>query len=183
MTDPRPAYLVGAPGPLRDRAATEVDALSPRTFDGVDAFVEAGPAPGITYLVGEGLPGDAVLRAVEHMATGRGEWTPVLVGEEEGELVARTVSLGYQHPLAETVGAAAGGETTALIELRGVLEQISRSRHDINNPLTSALAESQLLLMDVPAGSELREPVQTVLEQLRRIRDLVSATVHLRPLE
>lgn len=183
MTDPRPAYLVGAPGPLRDRVAAEIDPLSPRVFDGVDAFGAADPASGIAYLVSAGLPGDAVLRAVERMATGRGEWTPVLVGEEGGELVARTVSLGYRHPLAETVGAAADEGTTALLELRGVLEQVSRSRHDINNPLTSALAESQLLLMDVPAGSELREPIETVLEQLRRIRDLVSATVHLRPLE
>lgn len=183
MTDVPAVYLVGPPGPLRERAATPLESLSPRTFDGVDAFVEADPAPGVTYLLATGLDGDGVLRALDHMAMGRGEWRPVLVCEERGELVGRTLSVGYTHPLAETVEGVRGEAPEILLELRAVLSQISRARHDINNPLTSALAETQLLLMDAAGDQELRENVEVVLEQLRRIRDLVSATVHLRPLD
>jgi signal transduction histidine kinase len=67
-----------------------------------------------------------------------------------------------------------------LLELHRVLLEISRARHDINNPLTSALAETQILLLDVPPG-EVRDGLETVQTQLRRIRDLVAATRHLRP--
>lgn len=182
MTDPRPVYVVGPPGPLRGRVGPFLESLSPRAFDGVDAFVDAEPDPGVVYLLGPRLTGDAILKAVDHMAAGRGEWTPVLVRDEGGEVVARTLSLGYPHPVTETAATATGDGTSTLLELRGVLREVARIRHDINNPLTSALAESQLLLMDV-RDEELRQAIETVLEQLRRIRDLVGGTVHLRPLD
>jgi len=94
----------------------------------------------------------------------------------------RTVSSGFPCDLGEVAlhagGAAEGAES--LLELHGVLAAISRARHDINNPLTSALAETQILLLDVPEG-ELRDGLDTIQTQLRRIRDLVAATRHLRP--
>lgn len=183
MTDVPAVYLVGPPGPFRERAAAPLQSLSPRTFDEVDAFVEADPSPGVAYLLAAALGGDGVLRALDHMAVGRGEWTPVVVHEEGDELVGRTLSVGYAHPLAETVEGVRGEAPEVLLELRDVLTRIARARHDINNPLTSALAETQLLLMDSAEDEEVRENVEVVLEQLRRIRDLVSATVHLRPLD
>lgn len=185
MTEARPLHLVCPPGPLRDRVASTLSPVAPRSFDGVDGFRDAEPEPGVVLLVEEALGGEAVLAAVRHLARGRGEWTPVLVREDEGELTARTLSAGYPRPLPEVVVAAADGppgDGGSLLELRGVLRDISRARHDINNPLTSALAETQLLLMDVPEG-EVRDSLETILQQLRRIRDMVGATVHLRPLE
>lgn len=182
MTDTRPTYVVGSPGPLRDRVTGALRSLSPRSFDGVDPFVDAGPRPGITYLVFAGMSGDAVLRALDHMAVGRGEWTPVIVREEGGDPVVRTLSLGYPHPLEEAASSTAVDRSGTLLELRAVLSRIARTRHDINNPLTSALAETQLMLMDA-REDELRSSLETVLTQLRRIRDLVADTVPLRPLD
>ena len=49
---------------------------------------------------------------------------------------------------------------------------VARARHDLNNFLTAAMAETQLALMDV-ADPGLREGLEAVEEQLRRIRDLV----------
>ena len=66
-----------------------------------------------------------------------------------------------------------------VFELRHVLAQVARSRHDINNPLTSAMAETQMALMDAHDPA-LREGLETVEEQLRRIRDLVGALRNLR---
>lgn len=71
-------------------------------------------------------------------------------------------------------------EHVPLLELRTVLSEVARARHDINNPLTAALAETQLLLMDIEEG-EVREAVLVVERQLRRIRDLVARLSSIRP--
>jgi len=79
----------------------------------------------------------------------------------------------------ETMEANGDGEDRPLIlEFRRILDRISRARHDLNNPLTSALAETQLLLMDV-TDPESREALETVQRQLRRMRDMIQ---ELRPL-
>jgi hypothetical protein len=44
----------------------------------------------------------------------------------------------------------------------------------VNNPLTAALAEVQLLRMDHPPGTEEGEALAVVEEQLKRIRDMVA---------
>ncbi len=67
-----------------------------------------------------------------------------------------------------------------LMELQRILADVARIRHDLNNPLTSALAEVQLLLFDVN-DEELRESLEVIQSQLRRMRDLVVSTSHMRP--
>ncbi|MBI4540559.1 MAG: hypothetical protein HY704_13745 [Gemmatimonadetes bacterium] len=68
-------------------------------------------------------------------------------------------------------------------ELTLVLRAVAKARHDINNPLTSALAETQLLLME-PHEPALRESLEVIESQLRRIRDLVSSSLRFpRPAE
>ena len=108
-------------------------------------------------------------------------WTLAAVSVQDGaSLTFRTVSIGYDHPLQEVVEhVAAPSGTGTLLELPGVLAEIAKARHDINNPLTSALAEVQILLLDAEDG-EVREALETVQEQLRRLRDMVAATRHLR---
>jgi len=64
-------------------------------------------------------------------------------------------------------------EGEPILSLRTVLRIVAKSRHDINNPLTAGLAETQLLLMDVE-DPEIRAPLEVIETQLRRIRDLVS---------
>ena len=68
---------------------------------------------------------------------------------------------------------AAGG----LVE---ALDTIAKARHDLNNHLTSALAEIQLLLMDVSCD-ELKESYEVIQEQLRKMRRVVASTAHLSP--
>jgi signal transduction histidine kinase len=62
-----------------------------------------------------------------------------------------------------------------------VMRSLSRARHDINNPLTSALAEVQLLLLDGESDPGLAESMEIIQEQLRRIRDLVIGLSRFRP--
>jgi signal transduction histidine kinase len=73
-------------------------------------------------------------------------------------------------------------EEPVLLDLRRTLSRISRARHDINNPLTSGLAEAQLALMDV-RDPAVKEALETIEAQFRRIRDLVGGITWLRHAE
>ncbi len=68
---------------------------------------------------------------------------------------------------------AAGGSAAGYLSFRHAMTDLATVRHDINNPLTAALAEVQLTLLDVEPGSEQEESLQVVERQIRRIRDLV----------
>lgn len=69
-------------------------------------------------------------------------------------------------------------DSAALLQL--ALEEVSQLRHELNNHLTSALAEIQILLMDV-SSDELRESYEVILSQLRNMRSVVAGTTHLKP--
>ncbi len=70
---------------------------------------------------------------------------------------------------------ARGGSDSAE-KLRRVLAAVSHARHEINNPLTSILAETQLLLMDAATlAPEVQRSAKTVQEMAMRIRDVVRA--------
>lgn len=176
----RAVYLVGRGD---GRAGDWLDALSAEGPVLVEPPArELGPTavPGLVLIVAEDLSAPELLDLLARVARGRGEWLPATLSRDaSGGAVARPVSLGYVHPLAETVEANGAGEDRPLIlEFRRILDRISRARHDLNNPLTSALAETQLLLMDV-VDPESREALETVQRQLRRMRDMIQ---ELRPL-
>lgn len=57
-------------------------------------------------------------------------------------------------------------------ELDTVLAAVAQIRHDLNNPLSAAMTETELQLMDVtePEG---RSGLESILYELGRIRDRV----------
>lgn len=177
MDQPRPAYVVGSPGALRDRVMARLDPDGMTVVTDPATFPDEG-SPGVVLLLAEGLEGDAVLELLHRLATGNGEWTPCLVRERGGEVEVRTLSVGWREDL-DAVVSFRNGDDDRLLELRRAAERMSRSRHDINNPLTSGMAETQLLLMDVE-DPEARAALGTIQTQLRRIRDLVAATKGIR---
>lgn len=87
--------------------------------------------------------------------------------------VLRGIGIRRAEPLARLVDRALNPGEGEGPDPQEVRELVARVRHDINNPLTSALAETQLLLMDHPGG-EIAESLEQVQEQLRRIRDLTA---------
>lgn len=70
-------------------------------------------------------------------------------------------------------GSGEGGGGPAL-RLSDLAQAVRKVRHDVNNPLGAAFAEVQLLLMDV-VDPELRRPLETIEEQLRRMRDRLAS--------
>lgn len=151
-----------------------------RVFDDVGGFAEAeGLLPGIV-VIHQGGESEAVGLLRDLWDAGPG-WT-LAVADEGDPPTLRTLSLGLPtgpEALVQHMVGAVGTQVT-LIDLREALIQIAKNRHDVNNPLTAALAETQILLMDADDDPETREALLTVQEQLRRIRDLVASTGHLR---
>ena len=192
-------YVVSPPGPDRDAVVARLGVPVEGVFDSVDVFLtetrpEGSPesdappahspaaaalmmAPPSTHfvLVGAGVSPEETLKLVRAVAEREDTWVPLVLDgdQEQGHPVARTLSVGFPLVLDELLDRVDEAEKP-ILELRTVLRFISRARHDINNPLTSGLAETQLLLMDVEEG-EIRESLEVIQDQLRRIRDLVAS--------
>ena len=174
MIQPRPVYLLAPLG-----ADLRLGALVPgqETIALSQAEELRDRTPGLLLLPIEVLPTDQVLAALAIAAAAPPEspWMPVLLerSDDGGRPLARPVSLGWPTAPAELARWAAGAVDAEVLELRHVLAGVARGRHDLNNPLTSALAETQLALLGA-IDPGLRAGLERVEEQLRRIRDLVA---------
>jgi signal transduction histidine kinase len=140
-------------------------------------------APGLLLLPLQTIDGDELLAALHVVAAGPPEsgWLPVMVVGGAGRApMLLPVSLGWATTPAELQRWVEGAEDAQVLELRHVLTRVARARHDLNNPLTSAMAETQLALLDA-RDPGLRSGLEAVEEQLRRIRDLVATLRAFRP--
>jgi signal transduction histidine kinase len=176
---PLRTYLVGLSGPA-------LQACLAALGDGAEVLDPRPPwrdlasrEPGLVLLGQEALSAVELVAASD--ALSGGGWVLAVV-EGDGSLAVRAISAGDPEGLDAVSMFVQDPEAHpgALLMLRRVLAEISKARHDINNPLTSALAETQILLMDAPEG-EGREALLQIQEQLRRIRDLLLGTRYLRP--
>jgi signal transduction histidine kinase len=167
--------------------AQHAERVGPRLPEGVATFLSVAELlttsdlPAGLVLVGPGVSlADAAGMSRELRVRG-GHWGVIhLEWTEDGAVSALPISMGYLQSLDDVLNAARPDSVAPVLELGVVLRHVARARHDINNPLTSALAETQLLLMDVDEG-ELRESLETIQRQIRRIRDLVAELSVLRP--
>jgi signal transduction histidine kinase len=126
-------------------------------------------------VVPPGVDGSTLLALLLRLATEPGEWAPLLVTDEGGALSVVPVSPGFRLGVSDAAARMGGsGSEPAQLSVRMAARTAAKLRHDINNPLTAALAEIQLLLMDVEPGSELGETLRAVEAQLRRIGELVA---------
>jgi signal transduction histidine kinase len=175
----KPVYVLSHDAHVRSACAAALPGQveTPDPAAGVESLLER--SAGVLLLDAGALGAAELVSAAERLT--RAGWT-VAVFSGNDPVTVRTVSVGYETEL-DGVGrfvGHVGDGAEDLLDLHRVLEEIARARHDINNPLTSALAETQILLLDAPDG-EMRESLETIQTQLRRIRDLVATTRHMRP--
>jgi signal transduction histidine kinase len=180
----RPVYVLLREGAARERCLAELPGAEPVAVP-LDVASLAGRTPGLLLVDLTGPDAGALVPALAGLP-GRVGWKVGVVdvgGGDGGGIAVRTLSLGARHTLEQVrLGPDVAAGKGVLLELHGVLSDIARVRHDLNNPLTSALAEVQILLMDAPSGAE-AESLLIIQEQLRRLRDRLVATKHLRPVE
>lgn len=180
MDNSLPLYLVG---PLPQGVAGmfadgEGGPREIRRISDADAFPEPESLPG-WVLLSPDLPGAAVLDLLMRLGRQKGPWSPLLLlggdPDAEGAYDLLPLSPGVPTPAHQVEEELREGSSrAALLSLRLFVADLSRIRHDVNNPLTAALAEVQLLLMDKAQGTEDAESLQVVEAQLKRIRDLVA---------
>lgn len=174
-------YVVSPPGPSRDSllAALGGEAVP---FDSVEALGALGDlSPGVVLVDSSAVSAGEALTLASLAATSGPGWCVALMRNGVGETNVQTISIGPKDSL-EEVGAFArdpSGHRQTLLELRRVLRDAGQLRHDLNNPLTVALAQTQVLLMD-DHGDQVREPLEAIQAQLCRIRDIIVAAKHLR---
>jgi signal transduction histidine kinase len=200
--------LLAPPSPLRDRARDVVSgaapALSLEVMDSVEAFLsrengqeEEEPEArsgvqaeeGGVLLMGPGLSAEDMLRLLRSQRDRPGSWVTLLLEGEEStgmkpdeadDLRAWPLTLGHPLPPSQVATKAADPQKEGpILDLHWILRVVARARHDLNNPLTSGLAEVQLLLMD-EHPPEVRESLETIQEQFRRLRDMVAELTVLR---
>jgi signal transduction histidine kinase len=191
---PLPLYLIG---PFADRGACPLDGEG---FGGreviqvseAETFPHSGATPGWVILSPD-LSDPTVIGLLQRMGRTPGPWSPLLLlgepeeledpkavgslepGEVGAELRLLPLSPGTSVTMESLQGRLQEEDSRAsLLSLRLLVAELARIRHDVNNPLTAALAEVQLLLMDQPGASEETESLRVVEAQLKRIRDLVA---------
>lgn len=177
----QPVYVALSAGSLRD-ACLEAFAADTLVSVSLDALGSGEASdPGVVLLGPDQLSVGELAALAERLYAGGPGWRFALVRPGSPPEI-QVLSVGHAEALAEVARAVPDLQANrgALLDLRAILQEVSRARHDINNPLTSAMAEVQLLLMDVEEG-EVREGLDVVQTQLRRIRDLVADTGHIRP--
>ncbi len=178
-THPLPPPLVVAltEGPLRERVCQALQGVSELRSAGHWSEVVTEEHTHGAVLVDAQMAPEELGRLLQRMMALPGAWAAVLVGPDpDDRLVCTPLSPGFPLPLSDAAkgDGGAGGQ-------RYMMRALSRARHDINNPLTSALAEVQLLLLDGESDPGLSESLDIVQQQLRRIRDLIIGLSRFRP--
>lgn len=168
----KPIYLIEARGAVRDLVIRELGCEPTEVFSSVPEFERRSRDPGL-ILLGPGLRADQLLAALARLASDGKEWVPICVTEGHDSLEGRAWSVDGAVPISTLLRRFQDPEEEEpILSLRTVLRIVSKSRHDINNPLTAGLAETQLLLMDVE-DPEIRASLEVIQVQMRRICDLV----------
>lgn len=157
-----------------------VRTLTLTRFESGREFLESGNDSGGVVLLHPALGGADILELLVGLLKLEGPWAPIPLAGSGGGEVLWPLSLGYPLPPSSLDRDEANGEAAEILQLRTVLTELRTARHDMNNPLTSALAETQLLLIDAEEGED-REALLQIQTQLRKIRDMVEDLGRLRP--
>lgn len=174
-----PVYFVSPHAPRREALASSLGE-SVTVVSSLEALgeLEAGP-PGVILLDRDDADDGRILDLVYRIARDLPEWR-VAVLEGEGSTTLRSLSLGPMLSIGEVAALAENPEASrdTLAGMRFVLDEVAHARHRLNNQLTSALAETQLLLMDV-TDDEARESYEIIHRQLCGMRDVIASSLRI----
>lgn len=161
-----PIYLICPPGPRRDRLSLSLGSpVEPVSSLTSPEALQQRP-PGLILVVSDANDdaGDARLRVAEAVVRGGHGWRLAVADVRPG-VESNSLTFGP------------GAPQSGLRVLLGRCEAesaIARARHELNNHLMSALAEIQVLLMDVTCD-ELRESYDIIHAQLRAMKESVAS--------
>lgn len=177
-------HVVAPPGEGRERIADALGGVAPTVHDTIESFRRRnqGDRCAVVVDVTGGVDPGELLRMCADVADGDRKWI-VLISEEDGSggLAFRPLSAGFAVEPDDLAPTLSNREDEGPpFDLHEVLRFVARVRHDINNPLTAGMAETQLLLMDLGGEGEVGESLQTIERQLQRIQALIEDLTRLR---
>lgn len=183
MADALPIHVVTSNPERRERVVEALDPLTPTLHEALADVRESVEDPRSVIVVDaeDGIPFGELLSFCREVADQDQEKLVFLAESGSDEITFRPLSVGF--PLTpRDVGDALDpdGDNWPPFELHEILRFVARIRHDINNPLTAGMAETQLLLMDLGEEGEVGESLVTIQRQLKRIQGLVQDLAHLR---
>jgi signal transduction histidine kinase len=175
-----PLVVVAPSGPERDKFLSSLLGDPPELIDSVEEFWKREVEDWGIVILGPGLLPEESLAFLARQAHEETPWSALMAWENEGSWSLRPIAMGRPTPLQKIQEVRLDPEKNGpILELHWVLRAVVRARHDLNNPLTSGLAEAQLLLMD-HHPPEVKESLETIQEQFRRLRDMVADLSRLR---
>ncbi len=178
--DALPLVVIAPPGPAREGLLSLFQSMDPMAADSWLSLQDMGVDGWGIAILGPDLVPEEVLRAVAHQMDESTPWVLLQAREVRGEWVFHPLSMGpgvTSHRITQV--AVAPTEEGPLLDLHWCLREVARARHDLNNLLTSGFAEVQLLLMD-EHPTEVKEALETIERQFRRLRDMVADLSRLR---
>lgn len=183
MAQALPVHVVSSDSHRRDRVLEALEGRSPTVHESVGEL--HGPIEESRCVIvvdsGDGGALGDVLALCREVADRDQEKLVFLAEDGDSGITFRPLSLGFavtDQELDDVLDP--DGDTWPPFELHEILRFVARVRHDINNPLTAGMAETQLLLMDLGEGGEVGESLVTIQRQLKRIQGLVQDLAHLR---
>lgn len=184
MSSSEPRYLLAPSGVLTPELRGRLNSFGPILELESVADLRSGDREPGWILVPARAGAALVMSLLERLGEMPGAWSPLLlVDEPDGGISVLPISPGFRMDLDEVRGRIERADSAdAVLSFRKTLPVLSRVRHDINNALTSAFAEVQLLLMDMPPDGEVAAALRTVEAQLRKVRDLVAELTPIRSL-
>ena len=183
MDEVLPIHVVSSDPGRRDRLAKALEDGDPSFHDSLSEV--RGPVEETRCVIvvdaEDGIPFADVLALCRDVADHDEEKLVFLAESESTGLAFRPLSVGFALSDGDLGGALdPNGDSWPPFELHEILRFVARIRHDINNPLTAGMAETQLLLMDLGEEGEVGESLVTIQRQLKRIQGMVQDLAHLR---
>ncbi|MFW6200136.1 MAG: histidine kinase dimerization/phospho-acceptor domain-containing protein [Gemmatimonadota bacterium] len=183
MAQALPIHVVSSDSERRDRVLKALDGWSTTLHESIAEL--HGPIEDARCVVvvdsSDGAAMGDVLALCREVADRDQEKLVFLAEDGDGSVTFRPLAVGFavkDQEIDEVLDP--DGDTWPPFDLHEILRFIARIRHDINNPLTAGMAETQLLLMDLGEEGEVGESLVTIQRQLKRIQGLVQDLAHLR---
>ncbi len=178
--EPLPLVLIVPEGGPDQELPATFSEPSPTVVASVAEFLEGEWEEWGVVVLGRGGREEDLHELLVHQLDRDPPWVILTVEEGEDGPCFRPVSMGYplsSRGVLDVLGDPEG--KGPLQELHWALRVIAKARHDLNNPLTSGLAEVQILLMD-EHPPEVKESLDTIQDQFRRLRDMVADLTRLK---
>lgn len=120
---------------------------------------------------------DSMPAVVEALEAGADDY---ILNPDDPDILRTRLTIAEKRLAREEVRRSAEADAARARYMAGVGEMAIALQHEINNPLAAILAHAELMAMDADEAASANDSLRTILEQARRIADVVRRLSSLR---